>query len=98
MSVSEPGPERFLVEWYGHEVSADPIGETAGRLHAGAASLSAGGVQIRLLMAMAVPRDDYTFGVFAAESADTVAQVCADAGAPPDGITAAVGWLHTLDS
>jgi hypothetical protein len=97
MGTSEPGLGRFLVEWYGHSVSVGPIGETAGRLNDGAASISAGGGQIRLLMALAIPAEHYAFGVFAAESADTVAQVCADAGAPPARISAAVGWTRTLD-
>jgi hypothetical protein len=48
-------------------------------------------------MALAVPAEHYAFGVFAAESADTLAQVCADAGAPAARISAAVGWTRTLD-
>jgi hypothetical protein len=95
MGSGEPDLGRFLVEWYGPTAGAGPIGETAGRLNDGAASLSAGGARIRLLMALAVPADDYAFGVFAAESVDTVAQLCADAGAPPDRISSAVGWLLT---
>ena len=43
-----------------------------------------------LLMVLAIPTDDYAFGVFAADSADTVERVCARAGAPPDRISAAV--------
>jgi hypothetical protein len=41
-------------------------------------------------MTLTIPTDDYSFGVFAADSADTVAAVCARAGAPPDRISAAV--------
>jgi hypothetical protein len=88
MVVGEPGSGRFLVEWYGPRASAVAIGEAGRRLNDGAWS----GRQVRLLMALAVPTDDYAFGVFAAESADTVARVCADAGATPDRISAAVGW------
>ncbi len=87
----------FLVEWYGHAAGAGSIGETAGRINDGAASVLADGVRIRLLVALAIPTDDYAFGVFAAESADAVARLCADAGAPPDRISAAVGWLRTPD-
>jgi hypothetical protein len=97
MGSSESGLGRFLVEWYGPTAGVGPIGETAGRLNDGAASLAAGGARIRLLMALAIPADDYAFGVFAAESADAVAQLCADAGAPPDRISPAVGWLRTPD-
>lgn len=97
MGIAEAGLEQFLVEWYGPRATARSITETAGRLNDGAASTSARGAHIRLLMALAVPADDYAFGVFAAESAETVAQVCADAGAPPERISAAVGWPRTSD-
>jgi hypothetical protein len=97
MGLDEAGLERFLVEWYGPKTPALSIRETAGRLNDGAASISARGAQIRLLMALAVPADDYAFGVFAAESAETVAQVCVDAGAPAERISAVVGWSKTGD-
>jgi hypothetical protein len=98
MGLTEAATERFLVEWYGPHAPAHSIGETVGRLNDGAASTSARGDPIRLLMAMAVPEDDYAFGVFAAESAKTVAQVCDDAGAPAERISTAVGWACTPDS
>src|SRR5436305_14506008 len=82
MGITDAALGRFLVEWYGPRAHARSISETAGRLIDGAASVEAGGTQIRLLMALAVPADDYAFGVFAAESAATVAQGCVDAGAP----------------
>lgn len=97
MDMAEAGLERFLVEWYGPRASASSISETAGRLDEGAASSSACGTQIRLLIALAVPADDYAFGIFAAESAETVAQLCADAGAPPERISSAVTWPRTPD-
>ncbi len=88
---------RFLVEWYGPQTPVRFIDQTAGRLNDGAACVSAKGTQIRLLMALAVPADDYAFGVFAAESAEAVAQLCADAGAPAERISTAVGWSRALD-
>ena len=97
MGLMDAGAERFLVEWYGPGASARSIGETAGRLNDGAASTSARGEPIRLLMAMAVPEDDYAFGVFAAESAETVAQVCDGAGAPAERISTAFGWARMPD-
>lgn len=97
MGLTEAETERFLVEWYGPRAPAHSINETAGRLNDGAASTTARGEPIRLLMAMAVPADDYAFGVFAAVSAATVAQVCDDAGAPAERISFAVGWADTLD-
>ena len=88
----DAGTESFLVEWYGPRAPALWIGETAQRLNDRAAAVSARGGQVRLLMAVAVPSDDYAFGVFAAVSAEIVAEICADAGAPPERISAAVGW------
>jgi len=96
MVLTEAATERFLVEWYGSLASAHAIGETAGRLNDGAALTSARGEPIRLLMAMAVPEDDYAFGVFAAESAETVAQVCDAAGAPAERISTAVEWVPSI--
>lgn len=97
MDIAEAGLERFLVEWYGPRASARCLSETAGRLNEGAASTLARGTRIRLLIALAVPADDYAFGVFAAESAETVAQLCTDAGAPPERISSAITWPCTPD-
>jgi hypothetical protein len=84
--------ERFLVEWYGPRVCTSSVSETAGRLNDGAASISALGSSVRLLTVLAVPTEDYVFGVFAAESAETVARVCVDADVPATRISAAIGW------
>jgi hypothetical protein len=92
MSTTEKDPGRFLVEWYGPHVCTSPVAETAGRLNDGAASIAALGSQVQLLTILAVPAEDYVFGVFAAESAETVARVCADADVPATRISAAVGW------
>ena len=97
MDVTDAGTERFLVEWYGPRTPVRFIDEMAGRLNDSAATTSARGTQIRLLMALAVPADDYAFGVFAAESAEAVVQLCVDAGAPAERVSAAVGWSRTLD-
>ena len=59
------------------------VGRRRERLSEGAASTSAAGAHIRLLMALTIPTDDYSIGVFAADSADTVAQVCARGGRAP---------------
>jgi hypothetical protein len=56
--------------------------------------MSASGDQVQLLTAMAVPDDNYTFGVFAAESADAVALLCRDVGAPAERISSGVGWVR----
>jgi hypothetical protein len=88
-------PEQFLVEWYGPQAPVQTILDTAGALVDRATAISGRGEQVRLLIAMAIPADDYAFGVFAAESANTVAQVCNDANAPAERISKAVGWMRT---
>jgi hypothetical protein len=93
MKVAEQGVRCFLVEWYGPAAVAGTVGDAAKRLSSG---LESGG-QLRHLMTVAIPDDDYAFGVFAAESADTVRQACIDAGACPDRISAAIGWPSTID-
>jgi DNA-binding CsgD family transcriptional regulator len=72
-------------------------GEAVDRLNTCAASTSTRGQQVRLLTVMAVPADHYAFGVFAAESAELVAQVCDDAGAPAERISSAIGWVRAQD-
>jgi hypothetical protein len=90
MSDGEQGVRCFLVEWYGPAAIAGSVGEAAKRLSSGLESTE--GAHVRHLMTVAIPDDDYAFGVFAAESASTLEQVCVDAGARPDRISAAVGW------
>ena len=84
------------VEWYGPQTPVRFIDETAGRLNDGAACVSAQGTQVRLLMALAVPADDYAFGVFAAEFGRGRRAGRTDAGAPAELISAAVGWSPAL--
>ncbi|BBX61335.1 hypothetical protein MSAS_05090 [Mycobacterium saskatchewanense] len=98
MTTAEDPQPRFLVEWYGLQGAAQSIGAIADRLNEHATSLSTCGRQVRLLAAMAVPADDYVFGVFTAESAEIVAQLCGDAGAPAERISTAVGWVQAQDS
>jgi hypothetical protein len=95
MGIGKAALERFLVEWYEPYVPTSPIDETVKRLNDGAACVTALGERIRLLMVLAVPSDQYAFGVFAAESADVVARVCLDAGAPAERISATVGWVRS---
>lgn len=97
MATAEDRTQRFLVEWYGSEGPAHVIGATADRLNKCAAAMSTCGVPVRLLTALAVPADEYAFGVFAAESAEIVSQVCVEAGLPAERISSAVGWVQPED-
>jgi hypothetical protein len=95
MSVAEAGMRCFLVEWYGPAAIACTVGEAAKRLRSGLESVE--DAQLRRLMTVAIPDDDYAFGIFAAASADAVKQLCIEAGARPDRISAAIGWPSTID-
>lgn len=97
MAITGPQPQRFLVEWYGPRTSAHSIGDIVDRLNSRAELMSTRGTAVQLLTAMTVPDDDYTFGVFAAESAELVAQICADVGTPAERISCGVGWMRPLD-
>ncbi|BDB45312.1 hypothetical protein Mkiyose1665_36530 [Mycobacterium kiyosense] len=87
-------PQQFLVEWYGPRTCARPIGEIVDLLNGRAEFMATRGTVVRLLTAMTVPGDNYTFGVFAAESAEVVALICGDVGAPAERISGGVGWVR----
>jgi hypothetical protein len=94
MSVGGPGVRCFLVEWYGPAAVEGTVGAAVERLSVG--HESARGAQFRHLMTVAIPDDDYSFAIFAGESADAVMKVCTDAGARPDRVSAAIGWPSTV--
>ena len=97
MAITGPQAQRFLVEWYGPRTAAHSIGDIVDRLNSRAELMTTRGTPVQLLTAMTVPDDDYTFGVFAAESAELVAQVCADVGTPAERISCGVGWMRLRD-
>jgi hypothetical protein len=89
MSVPVPRLPCYLVEWYRPEATED-LEDTVTKLDECVASLSTAGSPVQLLIALAVPIDEVVFGVFAAGSADMVAQACQRAGIPAQRLTAAV--------
>lgn len=84
----------FLVEWYGPE-SSDALEDTTARLAEGAGSMTAEGSPVQVLMTLAVPTEDVVFAVLAADTAQTVTQMCRRAGLPALRITPAVGTRLT---
>jgi hypothetical protein len=95
MSIPVPHPPCYLVEWYRPAVTAD-LDDIVTKLDDSVASLSTAGSPVQLLMALAVPIDEVVFGVFAADSADMVAQACQRAGIPAERLTAAVHFGRSL--
>jgi hypothetical protein len=89
----------YLVEWYRPDLTEEQLDDTAATLEECAASMSAEGSPVQLLMTLSVPTDEVIFGVFAAGSALIVAQACERGGIPAQRLTAAVdahtsGALH----
>jgi hypothetical protein len=90
MGTGNDEPLRYLVEWYTPRLSGRAITDVAQCLQQTLATLPAQPHRPELLYALQVPQDAYAFGVFAADSAETVAQICEHAGLPADRVTAAV--------
>ena len=81
---------RYLVEWYRPQLGGRAITDIADCLRRSLATLPSSAQPPTLLYALEVPQDAYAFGVFTADSADVVSQVCEQAGLPADRVSAAV--------
>lgn len=90
MSGRARGTRYFLAEWYRGELNQDEIDCIAARLDESSQSVSTGGASVRRVMTMAVPAGEWMFGIFEADSADTVEQVCRHAGMAPQQLNPAV--------
>lgn len=80
----------FLAEWYRGELEQAEIDRIAATLDEASQSVSAGGASVRRVMTMAVPAGEWMFGIFEADSVDTVEQVCRLAGMAPQQLNPAV--------
>ncbi|AFM15255.1 hypothetical protein Mycch_0435 [Mycolicibacterium chubuense NBB4] len=80
----------YLVEWYQPPVTEAVLSQTAAKLADSAAAMSARGCPVRLLTMVSVPSDEVLFGLFAADSADHVAETCSRAGIPASRLAAAI--------
>jgi len=89
MTIPVPHLSCYLVEWYRPELGAEPLEHTDAALDECAASMSAEGCPVQLLMTLAVPTDEVVFAVFTAGSAHLVSQVCQRAGVPAQRLSAA---------
>ncbi len=75
----------YLVEWYQSFLLSKPIGEVVAQLDR-AVEVEARG-PARLMVTLTSPTDEVVYGVFTADSADTVSRICRRAGWPADRIT-----------
>lgn len=90
MSGRARGTRYFLAEWYRGELDQDEIDRIAATLDESSQSVSAGGASVRRVMTMAVPAGEWMFGIFEADSEDTVDKVCRRAGMAPQQLNPAV--------
>jgi hypothetical protein len=75
-------PSCFLAEWYRPDVTSRTVEDIAAVLDTAAAELRAEGIEVRLLMTLAVPADEVLYAMFSAYSADSVIKMCEHAGIP----------------
>lgn len=89
MGIPVPRQPCYLVEWYDPDLTDEALELTAARLDECIAAMGAAGLPVQLLMTLAVPTDEVVFGVFAAGSAQVVAEACNRAGRPAQRLTLA---------
>jgi (2Fe-2S) ferredoxin len=80
----------FLGEWYRPDVTSRTIEDLDAALHIAAEAMRAKGIQVRLLMTLAVPADEVLYAMFTAYSADSVVQTCKQAGIPVERLSSDV--------
>jgi hypothetical protein len=86
-------PSCFLAEWYRSEVTSRTIEDIAAKLYTAAATMRAEGMQVQLIITLAVPTDEVLYGMFSAYSADTVVLTCEHAGIPVERLSSDVVLL-----
>lgn len=79
----------YIAEWYRLELAEDALGRAVATIDACASTAAGQTSPVTLLALLAVPNDEVVFGIFAAGSADLVAEVCDQAGLPAQRLTAA---------
>lgn len=81
---------RYLVEWYGADLTDEVLRQTARTIDRSVGEVAAEGTAVDLLLAMFVPADEVAFCLFAADSPTSVARVCRRARLPVHRITEAL--------
>lgn len=93
LTGSPPLPH-YLVEWYQAGLTGDLLDQAAERIGHATRQAAADGSTVHLLLTLCVPDDDVAFCLFAATSAQAVAEVCGRARLPLDRITEALARDH----
>jgi hypothetical protein len=84
----------FLAEWYRTELTDHAINSFASLLETTAAEMSEDAAPVRLLVTLSVPADDALYGVFEAETSESILRTCTRVGALPHRLTPRVQtWI-----
>jgi hypothetical protein len=95
MSIEVSGPAVracYIAEWY--RLAEESLVLAVTTIEACASTTAGEQSPVKLLAMLAVPTDEVVFGIFAAGSADAVADVCHQAGLPAQRLTAAFDALR----
>ena len=84
-------PARYLAEWYLPELTEQAVDDIVARLDTAAATVTAEGTPVELLLTLSVPTDEVLYGVFGANSRDAVSKACMRAGAPHQRLSGDIG-------
>jgi hypothetical protein len=87
VTIQSPRLPCYLVEWYRPELTPGQLDHIVTQLEQCATATRGEGVDVGLLMMLAVPTEEVIFGVFAAGSAQIVCEVCRRAGFPAERLT-----------
>jgi hypothetical protein len=91
MSIGALELRYYLAEWYRPRLCAAEVEDARARLEAGVAAMCMGGLDVQLLLALAVPTDEVLFALFAASSEQEVDEACRRAGIPAERLTYVLG-------
>jgi hypothetical protein len=97
MRTDDAASLRYLAEWYTPQLHGRPISDVARCLRRSPPAQRVEACPPELLYALEIPDEFYAFGVFAADSADAVAQLCQQAGLPADRVSIAVEAVEVDD-
>lgn len=87
MAIQPPRLPCHVVEWYRPDVTRAQLDDAVVNLDGCVAAMRGEGLDIELLMTLALPAEEVVFAVFAARSAQTVYDVCRRAGVPAERLT-----------
>jgi hypothetical protein len=91
-------PTSHLAEWYLPELTAESVDDIVAKLNTATTSMSDEGIPVRLVVTLAVPKDEVLYGVFAAHSEEVVTTACERAGVPYQRLTSGIGTRISRES